>query len=350
MTMTGITILMPTYGRDSALHQTLEAMARVDRTGIDCDLVIIDNKCSTSTAEVVSGFTGRLPITFLQEPRSGKNCALNKALNECRLKDIVVFTDDDVTPQPDWLQKIAAATARNPDVSIFGGTIEVGWPPNGQPDYLVADWLVRFGCSRHRYSPQEVFYKYPMCPSGANFWVRKSVFERVSRFDETIGPRPKNRITGSETSFLLRLRRQGMEVKHCPEAVVYHRLEPAACEIRTLRRRGYRFGRGNIRLHGWRRENLLKRNRFFWVGVMLADYVYTGGRLGFGALLPSKRRNCEITVDAMMRLGELCETTNQAYQHLRSRLARRPDPEPQALHPEPEVLATQDSSTPASGV
>src|SRR5205807_8210690 len=102
----GITVLIATFNRASVLSGTLQALTRVERTGIDCSIVIIDNNSSDNTAEVVKEFETRLPITYLREPSPGKSCALNKALRECMLKEIVVFAVDDVTPAQNLFQLI----------------------------------------------------------------------------------------------------------------------------------------------------------------------------------------------------------------------------------------------------
>ena len=101
----GITVLIPTYNRARVLGETLEALTRVDRNGIDCSIVVIDNNSTDNTHEIAAEYAAKLPLSYLKETRPGKNCALNKALRECELKDIVVFTDDDVTPTQNWLQE-----------------------------------------------------------------------------------------------------------------------------------------------------------------------------------------------------------------------------------------------------
>src|SRR5438552_13767885 len=112
----GITVLIATFNRAAVLSGTLQALTRVERTGIDCSIVIIDNNSSDNTAEVVKEFETRLPISYLREPSPGKSCALNKALRECALKEIVVFRDDDVTPARNWFREIVSSVKKWPGV------------------------------------------------------------------------------------------------------------------------------------------------------------------------------------------------------------------------------------------
>jgi glycosyltransferase involved in cell wall biosynthesis len=293
------------------LNQTLNAFVEVDRTGIVCEIVIIDNNSTDKTDEVVNEFRSRLPVSLLTEPRPGKNCALNKALRECILREIVVFADDDVTPAKDWFQEIVRSTKRWPAIAVFGGKVDVLWPDEQQPEWAVADWIKAFGFSWHHYADAEVLYRPPACPFGPNLWVRKTVFDTVPLFDETIGPNSKNRIMGSETSFLRELQRQGFAMLHYPYAEVQHRIIRKDCRVSALRRRAYTFGRGQVRLHGWHRRHLYARSKMLWCLTCAADYLYTSLRFLRGALLSDSRRNCEITVSSMMRFGNLRETRDQ---------------------------------------
>src|SRR5207245_3428284 len=148
----GITVLIATYNRAAVLRGTLEALTYVQRTGIDCSIVIIDNNSTDNTTEVVKDYGEQLPLSLLKEPRQGKNCALNKALRECALKDIVVFTDDDVTPARNWFSEIVSSVRKWPRIAVFGGKIEVVWPNNKQPEWAMRDWMMGFGFSRHHYA------------------------------------------------------------------------------------------------------------------------------------------------------------------------------------------------------
>jgi glycosyltransferase involved in cell wall biosynthesis len=312
-----LTLLIPTYNRAEALRQTLDALVDVDRSEIDCEIVVIDNNSTDKTADVVNGFRRKLPLSLLTETRQGKNCALNKALTECSLKEIVVFADDDVTPAKDWFQEIISSTRRWPAIDVFGGKIDVLWPDRREPEWAVEDWIKAFGFSWHHYAEGEVLYKPPASPFGPNFWVRKAVFEIVPLFDETIGPNSKNRIMGSEASFLMELQRHGFQMLYYPAACVQHRVIRRQCRLPALRRRAYTFGRGQVRLHGWHRRHLYSKNKTLWTITLAADYLYTSLRFLVGCGLKDSRRNCEMTVNAMMTFGQLRETANQVFERFK---------------------------------
>ena len=326
--MSAITVLIPTHNRCAELKQTLEAMYRVDRHGIACEFVVIDNNCTDSTPQVLAEYKQRLPLISLQEKRPGKNCALNKALRECSMRDIVVFADDDVSPNENWLQEIVAATKKWPNIAVFGGRIHVKWPNDHQPDWAASGWIMEIGYSLHDLGNDDMLYSSRACPFGPNYWVRKTVFDCLPFFDETIGPRPENRIMGSETSFLLALKRLGFQMLYYPGARVLHRILTKECSVPRLRRRGYWYGRGEVKLHGWHRRGVCARSKVLWLLMLLADYIFTSARYAFGLAHRSVRRNCEITVQSMVRFGCLYQTFKEFGESLKSSQTSAPMKDP----------------------
>ncbi len=314
----GITVLIATCNRAAVLSETLQALTRVERTGIDCSIIIIDNNSSDNTAQVVKEYGTRLPLSYLREPRPGKSCALNKALRECALNEIVVFTDDDVTPARNWLQEIFCSVKKWPGIGAFGGKVEVAWPDNKQPEWAIRDWMMGFGFSRHDYADGEVFYAPADYPVGPNFWVRKHVLQRVPVFDETLGPRPR-RIMGEETCFLANLQSHGFQILYYPGAEVCHRILREGCTLPWLRWRAYTYGRGRIRAYGWHRSKLYVKSRLLWCMVLVAEVFYNAVRFLTGFVLRDPKRNCDRTVSAMVIFGQLHETANKAFESLKSR-------------------------------
>lgn len=304
-----ISILLPTFNRASVLARTLAALADVDFSGIEFETVVIDNGSTDDTAGVVSAFRDRLPLVYLREPRPGKNCALNRALRECRLRELLVFIDDDITPQPRWFAEIAAASQRWPDISVFGSKVEVDWPDGNQPPWIVSDWVKVFGFAWHDLGEEERLYEGNVTPMGPCYWIRREVLKSIPVFDESIGPRPTNRIMGSEMSFLTQASEAGFQMVYCPTVSVKHRIAPEECTVSALRARAYRCGRGEVRVLGLHRRNLFERSRALWISVLLCDAaIYSGGRFMAGLVCPSQRHRAELMLRAMIRVGKVIES------------------------------------------
>lgn len=259
-----ISVLIATYNRAEILRQALESMTVLERDGLSAEFVVVDNNSTDHTKEVIKSFTDRLPVRYLFESRPGKNCALNKALNEVPLGKLVAFTDDDVEPKKDWLKAIITVTNRWPDYSVFGGKIYAIWP-NGRPSkWAQSSSIQMLGFAIHDYEDSERPYKSGQYPFGGNFWVRREVFEAGHVYNEAVGPRPQNRIMGSETSFLKRLTDEGHGIVYSPDVVVGHHIQPCQMSMSSILKRAYRWGRAIARMRPLCRRALLHKHPVLW--------------------------------------------------------------------------------------
>jgi len=261
-----LTVILSTYNREDDLKGTLESMTKVDFSGLDVELVVVDNNSSDATKEVVASHESKLPLVYLFESRPGKNAALNHALRSVVLGDIVVFTDDDVDPHEDWLHEIRRKSLEHPNVSVFGGRIDIKLPkthiPNWAKEKSFQDWAL----ARHDWTENEEFYPKDRHPCGPNFWVKRGVFDDGRLYDESIGPRPgKKRKMGSEASFLLQLSKDGYDILYCPSAIVKHRSQPELFTEKVISKRAYQYGRGLPHLRGIKDPEGLKRSRSKWM-------------------------------------------------------------------------------------
>lgn len=317
MTELDISVLMTTYNRADILRETLEAMCAVRRDGLRVELVVVDNNSSDHTPAVIEAFTGRLPLRHVFEPRPGKNCALNRALDDVKLGALVVFADDDVTPDREWLVAIAAASARHPEWSVFGGRIRAQWPLSPVPSWAQA-FAPHYG--EHHWSPEDAVYPAGVYPFGANYWVRSSVFALGVRFNEQVGPRPKNRLMGSETTFILALIERGYDKMHCPFAVVSHRVAADAVTLDWLRQRVFRLGRSSVHSRQATRDKELLRDRpARWYGKTTARAAYYSARYASARCLLSGDRAVQEEVRWLTLLGRTVESLRCA-QHTRARM------------------------------
>ena len=139
-----LTVLMATRNRSRILREVLETYCQLQQPSSGWKLVVIDNGSTDDTAQVLASFANRLPLCSVAEPRLGKNFALNSGLDLVE-GDLVVFTDDDAFPRPDWLVQFRETADNKPTYSIFGGTIVPRWEVS-PPDWTA--WVPRDRCSR----------------------------------------------------------------------------------------------------------------------------------------------------------------------------------------------------------
>ena len=306
--MSSIRVYIATFNRAAILRETLEAMTRVDREGMDVEWIVINNNCNDDTDAVCASFEGRLPLRVVHEGVPGKNRALNRALDTLPVPDIAVFTDDDVSPDAGWLREIAGSCERWPEHDVFGGRIRPRWPGGEKPAWIRQPWLLSIGFAAHDLGDEEKPYPPSIYPFGPNFWVRGRVFLNGTRYRESIGPTGNSRIMGSETSFLKDLDLLGHRMVYCPAASLDHRIKENDCDVEVLKRRMTSYGRGRARIHGVNYGNLLTEHPRRWWLRQRAKLALAYLRLAMLRLIPSADDRIEKTLWHHSKIGWLKES------------------------------------------
>jgi L-malate glycosyltransferase len=212
-----ITVLVATYNGADTLPAVLHAYCKIASPNGGWELIVVDNGSTDGTKEIVHAFQSRLPLTYVFEPRLGKAVAQNTGLSLIH-GDLVVMTDDDALPRPDWLVQLRLAADSQPAYSIFGGAIVPRWeiPPE--------DWILNwssyiFGVTHGDTAegPTIVSRVY-----GANMAIRSAVLKDGHLFDTSLGPVGSRYRVGEDRDFLQTLSEAGCKVWHCQRAVVEH--------------------------------------------------------------------------------------------------------------------------------
>ncbi len=276
-----ITVIIATYNRAAVFSETLEHMTKLDRRGIDAEIVVVDNNSTDNTKQVVEGFYGRLPIRYLFAKKPGQNCARNLALKEAALGKIVAFTDDDVVPHRNWLKAIMSVSEQRQEYSIFGGKIYVIWPNLRIPRWAHGYEVRGLSFAEHQYAETGSVYEYGKYPFSGNFWVRRQIFTKSRIFDETIVWEPQNRILATEAAFFQELSNEGFKFFYCPDAVVGHRVMPQQMTLLYLIKRAYSGGRGIAHMQTLCRGSLFNKHPVLWRFIRVGAVV----RLGFSAAI-----------------------------------------------------------------
>jgi len=254
-----LTVLFSTKNRAARLPEVLECFTRLQSPSGQWKLVIVDNGSTDDTLEVLASFAGRLPLVWFSEPKPGKNSALNTGLAHIE-GDLVVFTDDDVFPHPQWLVELRKAADTQSAFSLFGGVILPRWetPPPAWVKWVDKASVYTLTDPKLREGPMPPYLLF-----GPNMAIRAGVFDDGIHFDPSIGPSGSEYPMGSETELTLRLDRSGYASWHVPAAVVEHFIREEQLHKPWIWRRAIRFGRGQYRILG--AEERVR----FWKGIPL---------------------------------------------------------------------------------
>lgn len=242
-----LTVAICTWNRAALLDETLARMQRLRvPAGIEWELIVVNNNCTDATDDVLARHALHLPLRRLVEPKPGlsnaRNCAVAAATGE-----YVLWTDDDVLVDPDWLRAYHRAFTRWPDAAVFGGRIEP-WFAGRPPAWLVQVFprvCCAFAARDLGGEPRPL--DRDLLPFGANMAVRTEELRRRP-FDPRLGVRPGSRIGGEETTLAAAILEAGGTGWWVPDARVRHYIPEQRQSIGYLR--SFFYGGGQL----WGRE------------------------------------------------------------------------------------------------
>lgn len=245
-----ITVAICTWNRSRLLQATLDALTKCKiRDAFVWELLIIDNNSTDDTAAVARGFEGKLPLRYIFEEIPGLSNARNRALAEAR-SPVVVWTDDDVLVDAEWLAEAARIARTKPNVACFGGPIRPWFPFNPPEAYLAAFPSLASGFCGIDLGNEQRHLQRPDTPFGANFALRLSRCGDL-KFDPLLGPGPgRHGLGGDETSYIQELQKRGEEVLWVPSLVVKHYVDPQRMKLSYLFPFEYAKGALSVRVGG----------------------------------------------------------------------------------------------------
>ena len=303
-----ITVILCTYNRCKMLSKALTSVAAQSMPQeIEWEVLVVDNNSHDQTREVAEDFCRRSPgrFRYMFVPQPGKSHALNAGIRQAR-GNVLAFTDDDVTVEPDWLQNLTASL-QDQQWAGAGGRVVPEWfrpvPRWLDPRAWYASGpLVQFDLGDKAGELSEP-------PFGTNMAFRKSVFEKCGDFHTELGPRPGSEIRDEDTEFGTRVLAAGERLRYEPSAIVHHPVPDSRISKQFFLTWWFDKGGTNIRQFGAR-----PGTKYYVAGIPLfllrSLLVWTvRWMLDFG---PSQRFSNKLIV--WMRMGEILE----AY---RSRLA-----------------------------
>lgn len=216
-----VEILVCTWNRSALLAQMLESLARLEiPLGLTWRVLVVDNRSTDDTPEVLDAYADALPLVALAESRQGHTAARNRAVAESQA-ELILWTDDDVLVDRHWLREFVEAANRHPEADFFGGRIDPVFP-QGKPRWIEANWNQLAGCFAARdLGAEEVELGAGRLPYGANFAVRGDV-QRAFSFDLGLGRRGPEVVGEDELDLLRRLLAAGHRGYWVPGSRVQH--------------------------------------------------------------------------------------------------------------------------------
>ena len=243
MTPPLVTVALCTHNHLDRLKTTLAALRALQGPAEGWELLVIDNRCTDGTAEYLArpGWQpASAPARAVREEKLGlsnaRNCAIDHATGE-----YILFIDDDETPHESWLCA-HAATMRQSQPDAQGGPIDVLFADGQRPLWLQDELLGFVGKIDH--GGGERWLTDPDTPIfGGNFAFKRSVFEHIGRFDNSLGRLGRANVGGEDIEIYERLLRAGRQVRWVPGAAIYHRIDASKLQRSYFLDLHYRHGR-----------------------------------------------------------------------------------------------------------
>ncbi len=215
-----LSIIVPTKNRCEAIKDFVKSFNRLRALErIRPEIIFGDNNSTDNTLELLKATSEYFPVPLriLNVTRPGKSAVLNAAIRAAR-GDILAFLDDDVILEERWLEAVEKFFARS-SYPIAQGIIRMAPPESEDPEVIELQ-------QRYRTIPYLDFDGHIgdlHSLNGANFAVRREVFERIGSFDERLGPGASG--TSEDVELGRRMVRAGLKIGYMTEAIVYHRVD-----------------------------------------------------------------------------------------------------------------------------
>ena len=239
-----ISVIIATYNGQNVLPKTLEALSQLEQTNQGAEFIVVDNASTDSSAEILAEYSDKLPLKILYEPRQGKSYAIHTGLLHA-IGDLIVFSDDDVIPERNWLCAYEQASSNQKDYSVFLGQIRPLWPAK-PPRWFVqlADEGLACGCTSKSLTEGGALANWV---KGANFCVRKRVLDKVS-FRNDLWVAGGSCIGGEDTDFVKKAVTCGFKLWFVPNASLQHIIRLNEMTMKGVWKRYFRIGRSMVAL------------------------------------------------------------------------------------------------------
>lgn len=237
-----INVVISTRNKASVLKKTLFSYLSLKAPNCGWKIIIIDNASTDNTGFVISNMESKLPLMHVYENNIGKNVALNSAIKYFN-GDLIVFTDDDVLPNSNWLIQYERLMLNFPDYDIFGGRILPLWP-DSPPVHILESIPLGAAYAVHPESINDGLVDSSLI-WGGNMAVRSKIFSNGYRFNEHVGPACGSYIMGSESEFLRRLSDDGYKSYFSNALTVLHQIDSSQLKLSWIWKRAVKSGKGS---------------------------------------------------------------------------------------------------------
>lgn len=287
-----VAVIVPARNGARVLPGCLRALRRQDYPPESYEVIVVDDASTDRTPALVREEIARdwqedAPrLRLIEQSWSGAGAARNRAVTESRA-DVVLFTDADCEPVPDWISAMMRPFAEAGADCVAGGylTHQRGWVAR----LAQADFEQRYR-RLASYDSVDVAFTHAAA-------YRREVFVELKGFDERM---PND---GDDLELAYRLSQTGRRIVYAPDGLVFH-LHPETL-VQYARKK---FGRGFWRTLVYKRYPDKVAQDTYTPQVLKLQVLLAGLTVG-GALIGLALRSGSMLAAAATSLGLLVITT-----------------------------------------
>lgn len=211
-------VIIPTYNRREALRRCLEALAAQQEVPGGFEVIVVVDGSTDGTAEMLASLALPFALIVLQRENGGASQARNAGAGEAK-GVFLAFTEDDVIPAGNWLQRAHHHLAGGAHACLEGRTVYAG-----------------SGASVRRYEPSGIPSFIP-----CNLFIRTDAFRLTGGYETAFFDRSRGLYFREDADLGFRLLDDGFSVYIADDVIVSHPVQFDTLRAAIHHARRYRF-------------------------------------------------------------------------------------------------------------
>jgi GT2 family glycosyltransferase/glycosyltransferase involved in cell wall biosynthesis len=210
-----ISIIIPVYDQIDVTLDCLHSI-KLNTIGLPYEVIVVDDNSSAHTQECLHRIKGLRVLRHTANAGFLDSCNDGAAMAR---GEFLIFLNNDTEPQKGWIQALLRVFKERPDAGLVGAKLVY---PDGRLQEAGAiifndasGW--NYGRNDHPGKPEYNYVREVDYCSGACIAIRRSLFERVAKFDPLYRP-----AYYEDTDLAFKVREAGKKVYYQPHAAVIH--------------------------------------------------------------------------------------------------------------------------------
>ena len=230
-----LSVIIPTYQRSETLLQSIASLQHQSLSNFE--IIVVDNAVDVKLEQRITSFnqSAKFKVRYIPESFLGAHHARHTGA-QAAVGELLVFTDDDATFTPHWLESYQKSFFNHPKMVAAGGAVRPVWqvpPPQWLLDYIGEAKLFTI---LSLMEPATEFY---LDPKGfffsVNMAIKRKVLFEVGGFNPDLVD--EFLLGDGETGLYYKLWQRELLIGYVPDALVYHHIPKSRMTIDYFRHR-----------------------------------------------------------------------------------------------------------------